>query len=292
MTTETESLYGMPINPEDHKLGVFVAEVRDSKINGNPDDGGAPRQRPDGHGFSTPMRTKRMLRSYGRDALDWTLYAEEGVDLAEVQKAHDSDPDKICAAFNDVRLFGGVLTQVPGPRSRCRGPVQLTQMNSIAPIEPHSIGITRVCGKLEKAKDGGPDKLRANMGHYSVVPYAIYIAYLFYNPLDGRNVGTTAEDLESFFHAFVESWAADRATQRCGVNLRRLYVINSPGRRIRLQQHHLEDCLTVEYRGDGDIEDANRWEQFEVSFDGSRLPSQVSLHRWEGELALEEVAAK
>jgi len=288
--TTTESLYNMPISPDDHKLGVFVVEVKDSNPNGDPDDNGAPRQRLDGHGFVTPMRIKRMIRSYGRDALDWTLYAEEGVDLSEVQKAMGSDPDKIRSSFTDVRLFGGVLTQVKGPRSRCRGPVQLTQMTSIAPVETQTIGITRVCGKIEKSSDGS-EKLRANMGHYSVVPYGIYVGYFFYNPMDGKKVGTTDADLESFFHSFIESWGADRSTQRCGVNLRRLYVLNSPGRRIKVQQQHLVECLEIRYKGEGEIEEATEWDQFDVRFTGTGLPRGVTVHSWE-DSQIKEIAAK
>jgi CRISPR-associated protein Csd2 len=277
----TNPAYGMPTNPNNHIVGAFVFDVCMSNPNGDPDNGGHPRQSPDGHGYVTPMRIKRMIRDYGKEAMGWSLYVDHGVDLTEVQKANDSDADKMKSAFTDVRLFGGVLTQAKGS-SRCRGPIQFSHARSVDPIELENIGITRVAGKIDDDGD-----LKANMGHYAVVQYGVYVGFFTYNPIDGAKTGVTSNDLTSFFEALVEAWGADRSTQRPEVNLRALFAMGSQGRRSIIQEHQVASRMSIEAHAL-----ASSWKDVDMHIYTDGLPNGVTSHLWQSGGVIQVAAAK
>jgi len=153
MTTELPT--GLPVDPTTRKLFVGLIEVVDSNPNGDPDRQGQPRQTPDGYGVISNQCIKRVVRDYAAEHLEADLFMARGVDLGDVQEAHDRDPRKLLAAYWDVRVWGGTL---PRCGARLRGPMQISRAISLDPIEIDESGLTRTAGYIKSrtttAEDG------------------------------------------------------------------------------------------------------------------------------------------
>ena len=110
--------------------------------------------------------------------------------------------EKMIEKYYDIRMFGAVLSTGLNA-GQVRGPVQLTFAKSIDPIFRMDCSITRSAVTKEQDK-----KVKENtMARKPIVPYALYQAHGFYNPLlalDGGGVDkskttVTADDLEKLW---------------------------------------------------------------------------------------------
>lgn len=146
---------------------VFLFDVRNGNPNGDPDAGNMPRMDPEtAHGLVTDVAIKRKVRNYvamtRAAAPGYDIYMRDGAVLnVEHRKAYQQlglEPDTkskkapkdksrdltnwMCGNFFDIRTFGAVMsTEVNA--GQVRGPVQFTFAESIDPIVPMEISITR-----------------------------------------------------------------------------------------------------------------------------------------------------
>ena len=107
----------------------------------------------------------------------------------------------MCKHFDDIRLFGAVLTAGTNA-GQIRGPMQLTFARSLEPVIPLEASITRKA--ITKASDFL--KKETEMGRKPWLPWAVYEQHGFYNaPLGAERTkggtGVTKEDLARFWEA-------------------------------------------------------------------------------------------
>src|SRR6266487_3644212 len=152
----------------------------------------------------------------------------------------------MCHQFYDVRTFGAVLSTGDYPAGQVRGPIQLTFAQSIDPIIPLDMSITRVAvTEIDPSK-----KTTSTMGRKAFVPYGLYVGYGFFVPYFAQQTGFSTEDLELFWTALQSIWDIDRSASRGMLALRGLYVFNhsnalgdAPAHRLfeRIQVHLADD---------------------------------------------------
>ena len=189
---------------------VLLFDVTRGNPNGDPDAGNLPRLDPEtNHGLVSDVSLKRKIRNYvdlahaGEDGLH--IYVEDGSILNDKHRQayralrpDDSKVDKdaklnpkddaearkltdfMCRNFFDVRTFGAVMSTGVNC-GQVRGPVQLTFAQSVEPIVPQEISITRMAATTpaeKKQKEEGDDSSdrtdNRTMGRKYIVPYGLY----------------------------------------------------------------------------------------------------------------------
>jgi CRISPR-associated protein Csd2 len=179
----------------------------------------------------------------------------------------------MCTQFYDIRTFGAVLSTKDYPAGQVRGPIQLTFAQSIDPISPQDIGITRVAvTEIDPTK-----KTTSTMGRKSFVPYGLYLGYGFFVPHFAQQTGFSAEDLEVFWTALQSIWDVDRSASRGMLALRGLYVFshnnplgNAPAHRLfeRVQTRLVDGVQVPRHMSD-----------YTVNINDVDLPDGVTLTR-------------
>ncbi len=112
------------------------------------------------------------------------------------REARDAVKRKMCELYDDIRLFGGVLTAGTNA-GQVRGPMQLTFGRSVEPILQMDMAITRCA--ITKASDW--KKKQTEFGRKAWLNWAVYRQHGFYNPMLGQQTGITRDDLARFWEA-------------------------------------------------------------------------------------------
>jgi CRISPR-associated protein Csd2 len=120
---------------------------------------------------------------------------------AQERRARDAVKRKMCELYDDIRLFGGVLTAGTNA-GQIRGPMQLTFARSVEPILQMDAAITRCA--ITTASDFA--KKQTEFGRKPWLSWAVYRQHGFFNPLLGRSreqdgTGISKEDLARFWEA-------------------------------------------------------------------------------------------
>jgi CRISPR-associated protein Csd2 len=83
------------------------------------------------------------------------------------------------------------------------------------------------------------------MGRKSIVPYALYRAHGFYNPLLARGLSVDKPDLEALWESLEFMFEHDRSAARPEMNTRGLYVFTHECDKGNAPAHKLFERVTV-----------------------------------------------
>jgi CRISPR-associated protein Csd2 len=278
---------------------VFLFDVRNGNPNGDPDAGNMPRMDPEtGHGLVTDVAIKRKIRNYvamaRSDAPGYGIYMQDGAVLnAQHRKAYEhfkTEPDTkskkapkdkaqdltrwMCDNFFDVRAFGAVMsTEVNA--GQVRGPVQLTFAESIDPIVPMEVSITR--SSVTNERDAQQND--RTMGRKHIVPYGLYRAHGF---VSGRlandatkGTGFSDADLALVWEALANMFDHDRAAARGEMTARGLVVFKHDSDLGNAPAHKLLERLRVR-RAEGDGPPRS-FSDYVVNVNDADLPAGISI---------------
>ena len=135
----------------------------------------------------------------------------------------------LCRKFYDVRTFGGVLSTGDGilkgsAFGQVRGPVQFTFGQSVNPITPLEISITRCAVTAERDKEN-----ERTMGNKHIVPYALYVAKGYVSPAFAERTGFTKADYDLLIEAILHMFTNDPSAARAEMVVRGLYDFEHVG---------------------------------------------------------------
>jgi CRISPR-associated protein Csd2 len=236
---------------------VFLFDVTNGNPNGDPDAGNLPRLDPEtNHGLVTDVCLKRKIRNFvglfHEGEAGKGIYVQEGAilnekhreaykavrpDDAEVATAKKLTPKGdeeekavrkfMCDNFFDVRTFGAVM----GTDINCgqvRGPVQFAFAQSVEPVLPLEISITRMAATKEgERKDGDAEgKRRENrtMGRKHIIPYGLYRAHGYISAKLAEKTGFSQDDLDLLWSALEQMFDHDRSAARGEMGSRKLIL--------------------------------------------------------------------
>ena len=253
---------------------VILFDVQNGNPNGDPDAGNMPRIDPEsGCGLVTDVCLKRKIRNYVEtvmeDAPGYRIYIKEQVPLnrsdaealdklgvtGDLKAARKGDPDLdckirdyMCREFFDIRSFGAVMTTFVKGNLNCgqvRGPVQLGFAQSVEPITPQEVTITRVAITTE----ADAEKKNTEMGHKYIVPYGLYRAegYVSAN-LARKTTGFSEEDLALLWRAILNMFENDRSAARGKMAVRELIVFRHDSELGNAPAYKLFEAVKVERR--------------------------------------------
>lgn len=241
---------------------LLLFEVTNGNPNGDPDMGNMPRLDPNtNRGLITDVCQKRKIRNFVDDLAPeragttaeekkqsngFAILIKQGnVIETEQKKAEAAAAEQLpkgskdqqaeaaknwlCKEFFDVRAFGGVVSTGDGVLKgsafgQIRGPVQFTFAQSLHPITPLEISITRCA--VTKEEDA---KKERTMGNKHIVPYALYVAKGYVSPAFAEKTGFTNADLGLLFEALLHMFENDRSAARGEMIVRGLYDFEHVG---------------------------------------------------------------
>ncbi len=303
---------------------VLLFEVVRGNPNGDPDAGNMPRIDPEtNHGLVSDVSLKRKVRNYVEmaksDTPGFAIYVQEGAILNEMHrkayKAIRPDNDKVakeaklnpqndeeaiklrqfmCDNFFDVRTFGAVMSTGINC-GQVRGPIQFTFGQSIEPIVPLEISITRMAATNEKEKkerEAGTDSNERTdnrtMGRKHIVPYGLYRAHGFISAKLAERTGFGESDLNLLFEALENMFEHDHSAARGEMATRKLIVFKHGAALGNAPAHQLFDRVKIGRNVDGvfrDIDDpglgnlppARKFADYAINIDRNRLPDGVEI---------------
>lgn len=225
---------------------VFLFDIKNGNPNGDPDNGNMPRIDNDTQkGLVTDVALKRKIRNYvdlkhggkppfgiymREKAVLNTTHAEAYTALgikSDAKKLPKEDEGRkitrwMCDNFYDIRTFGAVMTTEVNA-GQVRGPVQLSFSESVDPVLPQEITITR--SSVTNEKDAAKER---TMGRKYIVPYGLYRCHGFVSAsLAGdttKGTGFSHDDLDLLFEALCNMFEHDRSAARMEMNAQKLVV--------------------------------------------------------------------
>lgn len=303
---------------------VLLFDVANGNPNGDPDAGNLPRLDPEtNHGLVSDVSLKRKIRNYVELARAGTagfnIYVQEGAILndkhREAYRALRPDSEKVakeaklnpqnddeavklrmfmCDNFFDVRTFGAVMSTGVNC-GQVRGPVQMTFAQSIEPIVPVEISITRMAATNEKEKaerqagDDSSDRVdNRTMGRKHIVPYGLYRAHGFVSAKLAERTGFSEADRDLLFEALENMFEHDRSAARGEMAARKLIVFRHASALGNAHAHSLFDRVkvgrnvdgefrAVDDRGLGNLPPARKFTDYAIEINRAGLPDGVEV---------------
>jgi CRISPR-associated protein Csd2 len=167
---------------------------------------------------------------------------------AKEREARDAVKRKMCQLYDDIRIFGGVLTAGTNA-GQIRGPMQLTFGRSVEPILQMDSAITRCA--ITKASDW--KKKQTEFGRKPWLNWAVYRQHGFYNPLLGQQTGIIREDLARFWEALACMFRNSDSASRGEMTMQDIIVFVHHNPRGSAPSHLLFDnvmCKCRPYAGE------------------------------------------
>ncbi|MES1954819.1 type I-C CRISPR-associated protein Cas7/Csd2 [Salinisphaera hydrothermalis] len=279
---------------------VFLFDVTNGNPNGDPDAGNLPRLDPEtNQGLVTDVCLKRKIRNFVTldkdEASGYAIYMQEKAVLNnQHRKAYEAleiEPEKnklpkkeadaraltqwMCKNFFDVRTFGAVMTTGVNA-GQVRGPVQMAFANSLDPVVPLEVSITRmaVTTEAEAEKQSGDNR---TMGRKHIIPYGLYRAHGFISAKLAERTGFSDDDLELFWRALTNMFEHDRSAARGEMAARKLVVFQHDNAMGNAPAHTLFDRVQVERANGSDDTPARRYADYEITIDRNALPEGVTI---------------
>lgn len=304
---------GNTTEPIKHRYDFsFFFDVENGNPNGDPDAGNMPRTDPEtGIGIVSDVCLKRRVRDYveaiaelgdddarNLDKESHQIFVKRDTRLNESidegfkavgsagGKKLKGDEEKkavvnyMCHRFYDIRTFGAVMTTGQNC-GQVRGPVQMCFAQSIDPVIPMYMSITRVVRTEARgasndesdSAEGKPEKEKGPFGGKQYIPYGLYRANGFISASLAQRSGFSVSDLRLFFEALMNMFELDRSSSRGLMTSRKLYVFEHESKLGNAPAYQLFDTITAE-RKDG-IGSARRFSDYQIHFDRSALPANV-----------------
>ena len=201
----------------------------------------------------------------------------------------------MCDNFFDVRTFGAVMSTGINA-GQVRGPVQLAFAQSVEPILPLEISITRMAATNEKEKaerEKGQRGQRRAYGkpHHGPQAYRALWAlpcHMFINAKLAERTGFAEEDLDHLFEALGKMFEHDRSAARGEMSSRHGIAFKHAGALGNAPAHELFDRVRVRRAMNGSVYDigdrrldnappTRRFEDYVVEINRDNLPSEIEI---------------
>lgn len=303
---------------------VLIFDVTNGNPNGDPDAGNLPRLDPEtNHGLVSDVSLKRKIRNYVELARTGEaghhIYVQEGAILnekhrqayialrgegtgkkeARLNPKDDAEAtalrDWMCRNFFDVRTFGAVMSTGINC-GQVKGPVQMTFANSVEPILPVEISITRMAAtneaeqkkRAEGAEESDARTDNRTMGRKYIVPYGLYVAHGFISAKFAERTGFSDADLDLLFEALANMFEHDRSAARGEMTSRKVIAFrhesalgNAPAHllfdRVKIGRNVDGELRAVDDRGLGNLRPARKFSDYMIDIDREGLPAGVEI---------------
>ncbi len=284
---------------------ILYFDCKNGNPNGDPDAGNLPRIDPDtGKGIVSDVCLKRKVRNYvdlvkGQELEDpaaapgeqgYKIYVQEAAVLNERNKlayVHNGLkstskklPSKVedqikvtqfmCDNFFDIRAFGAVMTTEVNC-GQVRGPIQMCFAESVDPVMPFDMSITRMA--VTNVKDKEKER---TMGRKQYIPYGLYRVEGFVSAPFAKKTGFGDADLELFWQALMNMFENDRSAARGLMSSRKLIVFKHDSALGNAPAFKLFDAVKTKRLIPAD-KAARSYSDYEIDIDRDAIPEGVHI---------------
>lgn len=287
---------------------VLFFDVKNGNPNGDPDAGNLPRIDPEtSHGIVSDVCIKRKVRNYvdlvKGEAIDAPDHGgDHGFKIYVQEKAVLNDRNRMAYIHNgikpeskklpkkaeeqlkvtrfmtdnfyDIRTFGAVMTTDVNC-GQVRGPVQLCFAESVDPVLPLDMSITRMAVTNEK----DIDKERT-MGRKQYIPYGLYRLEGFVSASLAEKTGFDQKDLDLLLEALMNMFEDDRSAARGMMASRKLIVFKHESKLGNAPAYRLFDTVTAKRVGEAD-EEPRSFSDYEIVVDTAAVPEGVEVKEYD-----------
>jgi CRISPR-associated protein Csd2 len=276
---------------------VFYFDVENGNPNGDPDAGNMPRiDSETGIGIVSDVCLKRKVRNYvdltrgGKTG--YRIYVQQGAVLNErnseayqqlgIKQEAKKLPKKIedqvavtkfmCDNFYDIRTFGAVMTTDVNC-GQVRGPVQFCFSQSVEPVMPAEMSITRMAVTNEKDREK-----EKTMGRKEYVPYGLYRLEGFVSASLAEKSGFSDEDLQLLWESLMNMFENDRSAARGLMTSRELIVFKHESKLGNAPASKLFDLVSSKRVSDGY---ARHFSDYSIEVNADQIPQGVSVQTFD-----------
>ncbi|NJL51262.1 MAG: type I-C CRISPR-associated protein Cas7/Csd2 [Hydrococcus sp. SU_1_0] len=177
----------------------------------------------------------------------------------------------LCQKYYDIRMFGAVLATGLNA-GQVRGPLQFTFARSIDPILRLDLSITRQARTTtERFKKEGTSEF----GRKAIIPYGLYRAHGFFNPLLGKQTEVSQQDLEYLWQALWNMFEFDRSASRAEMIMQEGFIFTHENPKGNAHSHKLFEKIKIDPVGT-----PRSFTNYKVDVaDESSLPQGITLKR-------------
>lgn len=163
---------------------------------------------------------------------------------AKQRQAREAVKAKMCELYDDIRLFGAVLTAGTNA-GQIRGPMQLKFARSIEPILQQDAAITR-CAITKES-----DRMRkeTEFGRKAWLSYGAYRQHGYFNAPLAEQTRVTRDDLARFWEAIAGMFPNSQSASKGEMATQDLIVFVHPNSRGNAPAHRLLDRVTPTFNG-------------------------------------------
>ena len=191
-------------------------------------------------GYEIYVKEKSVLNLQNKRAYEALDVKPEAKKLPKDEAKAREITAWMCKNFFDIRSFGAVMTTEVNS-GQVRGPVQLVFAQSLDPIVPLEISITRMAVTNEKDLEK-----ERTMGRKHIVPYALYRVHGFISANLAAKTGFSDEDLQKLWQALQMMFEYDRSAARGEMAARKLIVFKHDSILGSQPAHKLFERVTVD----------------------------------------------
>lgn len=191
-------------------------------------------------GYEIYVKEKSVLNLQNKRAYEALGIESEAKKLPKDEAKARDITAWMCKNFFDIRTFGAVMTTEVNS-GQVRGPVQLAFVQSIDPIVPPEVSITRMAVTNEKDLEK-----ERTMGRKYIVPYALYRVHGFISANLAAKTGFSDDDLAKLWQALTLMFEHDRSAARGEMAARKLIVFKHDSALGSQPAHKLFDAVKVE----------------------------------------------
>jgi CRISPR-associated protein Csd2 len=203
----------------------------------------------------------------------------------------------MCDNFFDVRSFGAVMSTGINC-GQVRGPVQLAFAQSVEPIVPQEIAITRMAAtneaekkqRAEGSEEGNERTDNRTMGRKYIVPYGLYRAHGFISAKLAERTGFSDDDLGLLKEAIAGMFEQDHSAARGEMACRRAIAFKHANPLGNAPAHALFERVKIGRNIDGSFRHINRrldnyppardFADYAIEVDRADLPEGVEIIDW------------
>lgn len=247
---------------------MIIFDVTNGNPNGDPDNDNQPRLDIDTNiGLVTDVCLKRKIRNWikmnkdGEEGfeiyIDRTMPLRDRADEAiKAKKDLKIDKDKeerfvidyMTNKYFDIRTFGAAIARfsanevkLAGNAGQLLGPVQLTFAQSIDPIYPQKITITRQA--IETPKDF--ENKKTEIGNKWIVPYGLYVSKGFISANIAQKMNFSENDVNVLFESILHMFDDDHSAARGDIVVRKLIIFKHDSKHGNAPSHKLFDTIKI-----------------------------------------------
>lgn len=278
--TKTNDIDSQNIGNFKRATGLLLIEVRDSNPNGDPDQGGEPRQRPNRLGEISPVSFKRKPRDLIEhkegpvwkelkevlklDESRFLILESRDTERADAVKKLVGDGKAFLNEYWDARVFGTTFLESKKDENASSymkgltkeqkvqvqknaiktGVVQFGLGLSVAPIDVDRFTLTKKAG-AEEGKDRGMAPHA-----YRIVRHGLYCMPFFVNPSMADKTRCTQQDIEVLLKLIPHAYPHTRSNSRPNVDIVHAWYVEHSDKLGSCSDFAILDALKPKKLGD------------------------------------------